>query len=91
MSKIGNYNLELQKWANDLGFSTVQEALDNGYEVLENALIKIDGQTEAHKAWLKERDGILVDLAMLSDNLPHGGEAQAAVERAIEFIKKGEV
>lgn len=33
MSKIGRVNLELQEQANELGFSTVQEALDNGYEV----------------------------------------------------------
>lgn len=33
MSKLGRVNLELQEQANELGFSTVQEALDNGYEV----------------------------------------------------------
>lgn len=38
MSKIGNYNLELQEQANELGFSTVQEALDAGYEVIERSM-----------------------------------------------------
>lgn len=38
MSKIGNLNIELQEQANELGFSTVQEALDNGYEVIQRTM-----------------------------------------------------
>lgn len=38
MSKIGRVNLELQEQANELGFSTVQEALDNGYEVIQRTM-----------------------------------------------------
>lgn len=33
MSKMSQLNLELQEQAEELGFETVQEALDNGYEV----------------------------------------------------------
>lgn len=33
MSKIGRFNMQLQEQAEELGFETVQEALDNGYEV----------------------------------------------------------
>lgn len=37
MSKIGALNLELQEQANELGYSTTQEALDNGLKVQYNA------------------------------------------------------
>ena len=39
MSKIGQVNFDLQEQAEELGFETVQEALDNGYRVFMN----IDG------------------------------------------------
>ena len=34
MSEIGKINLDLQEQANELGYSTVQEAIDAGYVVL---------------------------------------------------------
>lgn len=37
MSKMGALNLELQEQANELGYSTTQEALDNGLKVQYNA------------------------------------------------------
>lgn len=91
MSKMSNYYLDLQEQANELGFDTVEEAFDAGYEVHMGKLqLKEDEQTKAHKAWLKEKEQVLAELAMLSDNLPAGGDAQRAVEHAIEFIEKGE-
>lgn len=92
MSKIGNYYLELQEQANELGFDTVEDAFDAGYEARMGKLQpKEDEQTKAHKAWLEEKEQVLAELAMLSDNLPAGGDAQKAVEHAIEFLKKGEM
>lgn len=90
MSKIGAYNLELQEQANELGFSTVQEALDNNYEVVDGQLVKnvLAEMEMAHKAWEKEKEEVRIGLAMVSDNLPTGGEAQQAIERAIKFIKE---
>lgn len=38
MSKVGRVNLELQEEANELGFETVQEALDNGYEITQRTM-----------------------------------------------------
>lgn len=94
MSKIGDYNLELQEQANDLGFSTVQEALDNGYEVVEEALIKADGRAKAHETWLEEKKNILCRLQEALTELcsveTWGEEAQAVAD-AIEFIERGEV
>lgn len=37
MSKMGALNLELQEQANELGYSTTQEALDNGLQVQYNS------------------------------------------------------
>ena len=84
MSKLGRVNLELQEQANELGFSTVQEALDNGYEVdYENETLKAP-QEAAHKAWLKEKDEVLALLnktiyrmrcatvALHKDSVPNG-------------------
>lgn len=39
VSKMGNYNLELQEQADKLGFSTTMEALDNGFKVENNTLV----------------------------------------------------
>lgn len=92
MSKIGRVNLELQEQANELGFSTVQEALDNGYEVdYENETLK-DPQEAAHEAWLKEREEVIKGLVDCYKHL-HGfpPEVYDKILRAIEFIKKGEV
>lgn len=46
MSKIGQVNLDLQEQAEELGFESVQEALDNGYR----AFIKSDGTTRLEDA-----------------------------------------
>ena len=83
MSKIGNVNLELQEEANRLGFSTVQEALDNGYEVRQftegigdlecddivERLVKIDSEVEAHEAWLEKKRALIKKLVDARDDL----------------------
>ena len=78
MSKMGRLNFELQEQAEELGFETVQEALDNGCvvgtELFGDAprLIKpidmqklMDEQEQAHKAWLKEKEEVLKELESL--------------------------
>lgn len=42
MSKLGNINLELQDQANELGFETVQEALDHGFKIQPTARLEFD-------------------------------------------------
>ena len=89
MSRIGSYNLELQEQANELGFSTTQEALEAGC-VIEGDCDQpklVDPLTAAHNALQKEKEEVLVELGMLSDNLTNGSEAQRAVERAIKLIE----
>lgn len=91
MSKIGRVNLELQEQANELGYDTVQEALDNGCvvgtELFGDAprLVKpidmqkkLDELEEAHKAWLKEKKEVLEELDVLDTYFKEVIDATAA-------------
>lgn len=67
MSKIGNYNLEVEEelrdQLNELGFESLQDALGAGWELYEGELVKRkDELTKAHEAWLKEKKATLEDL-----------------------------
>lgn len=55
MSKIGQVNLDLQEQAEELGFESVQEALDNGYR----AFMNIDGTTKLCKFFINEEGSLL--------------------------------
>lgn len=97
MSNISRVNLDLQEQANELGFSTVQEATDNGYVVVYGVDDEAKLMTEedhqhlqAHNAWLIERETILNELRMLADvHLPNA--VRNVIGETIEFIEKGEV
>lgn len=106
MSKIGRVNLDLADQANELGFSTVSEALDNGYRIewLSDGEVELrksrkspaqktfdEEQEEAHEAWLKEKEEVIKGLVDCYKHL-HGfpPEVYDKILRAIEFIKKGE-
>lgn len=101
MSKIGQYALELQEQANELGFSTIQEALDNGYEVIEDVLTKkVDSRDalaeleKAHEAWEKEKREILGDLNQLMAGMMVSGKTLenstdlSVIHRAFRFIRE---
>lgn len=87
MSQIA---MELDEQAAELGFESLQQALDAGCEVEYGPA----GQSElveplvaAHRAWEKEKEEVRVGLAMVADNLPAGSEVQQVVERAIKFVE----
>lgn len=104
MSKIGRVNLELQEQANELGYDTVQEALDNGCVVgtelfgdaprlvkpidMQN---KLDELEEAHKAWLKEKGEVLEGLYSVYNDIDVPLDDKRFIKHAIDFIEKGEV
>ena len=94
MSKIGNYNLILQEQAEELGFSTTQEAFDNGYEVVEKQngepyltrfLSAEEEQEEAHKAWLKEKEECIHKLELTLEHVDLDDVDH--VQDAINFLK----
>ena len=97
MSNISKVNLDLQGQANELGFSTVQEAVDNGYAIVYDVDDKAKLMAEedyqhlqAHNAWLIERETILNELRMLADvHLPNA--VRDVIGETIKFIEKGEV
>lgn len=96
MSRIGEYNLELQEQANELGFESVQEALDNGYEVVGRKLVeKKDEQTQAHEAWLKRKEVVVGDLRNLLLGMHAAGKSNTTdydiVSNALTFILEGEM
>ena len=87
--------IQLQERAEDLGFSTITEALDAGYHEVQDlvtgifTLEKLDEQEKAHEAWLKERDEVLEELKQLHEHLTMlGYDALAeSVYKAINFIR----
>lgn len=92
---MGARVMALQEQAEELGFSTIQDAIDAGYEVAYKAsgdhqLYKPDEQELAHRAWLEEKREVLNDLDIVahSDSVPF--EHKEIVKHAIEFIRKGE-
>ena len=94
MSKMSMIHAELMEQCARLGFQDLGEAEQAGYGVdWQNAkLIKVeDEQDKAHEAWLKERDEVLEGLNEMCAGAVQGGYEQKILERAIEFIKKGEV
>lgn len=106
MSKIGQVNLDLQEQAEELGFETVQEALDNGYRVF----IKSDGTSElsnrkttpvdihaelaameqAHKDYLRRRQIIIDKLEMLRNDTPYQ-VYKDTLQEAIDFLREKEI
>ena len=97
MSKIGQVNFDLQEQAEELGFESVQEALDNNYF----AILEKDGKSrlvpkdewelqKAHEAWCAKRDTIIDKLEMLINDTPYKID-EDTLKEAIEFIKEGEV
>lgn len=79
--------IQLQESAEDLGFGTIQQALDNGYHEVQDlvsgtfSLKKLDDLAElneAHEAWEKEKArlldslrGVQEDIAGWLDNKDH--------------------
>lgn len=98
MSKMSQLAMELDEQAVELGFRDREDAMDNGYEVMSDGtfarLVNTETeQEEAHNAWLKERDAVLADLEELRSGFVEGGYQDEidAVNRVIDFIKRGEV
>ena len=91
--------IQLQERAEELGFSTITEALYAGYHEVQDlvagtfTLEKIDEQEKAHEAWLKEREEVLEEQRRLHDHLMELGYDSLAesVFKAIDFIEKGEM
>lgn len=76
MSKSGSLYMKLEEQAISLGFCDVDEAINNGYEIVGTELKPtIDLlRTRAHEEWLKEKEDSIKKL-----------------KAVIKFIEEGEV
>lgn len=97
--------IQLQECAEELGFSTIQDALDagyvEGYDLVGNKarLVKpldfskaLEEQEKAHEAWLEERDALLKDLREQEQMARESYEVDhTVIKHAIDFIEKGEM
>lgn len=97
MSRMNKVNLDLQEQANELGFSTVQSAIDNGCRLMydHNGLANLYQSDEAamldaHQAWLVEKETIINKLEMLIQDT-NIQVYKDTLREAIDFIEKGEV
>lgn len=81
----------LQENAEELGFGTIQEALDGGYNEMQDLvngtfrLEKVDEQEKAHEAWLEEQQIVLGGLMNL---MVHKVYDHDIIERAYKFVKE---
>lgn len=96
MSKMSQLHAELSEQAYELGFESLGEAEQAGYGVDWNRGRLVDGRELAHEAWLKERDEVLesIDNAIYHNrklNDDKGTYEQTVLQRAKDFIKKGEI
>lgn len=97
MSKMDKVNLDLQEQANELGFSTVQSAIDNGCRLVYDPtgwanLCQSEeaAMLDAHQAWLVEKETIINKLEMLIQDT-NIQVYKDTLREAIDFIEKGEV
>lgn len=91
--------IQLQENAEELGFRTIQEALDNGYNEVQDLvngtfkLEKVDEQEEAHEAWLRERDEVLSIIESVKEDIVElngGNNEHVAIDelnRVIDFVE----
>lgn len=96
MSKIkSELVMPLQEQAEDLGFSTVQDALDNGYHVVEDLVtgeatlkeLSVDEQYElAHEAWLNEKQILIHEVEMLINDTPYQ-VYQDTLRKVVKFLE----
>lgn len=97
MSKMSQLHAELTSQAYELGYTTLEDAFNDGWEVDYDQLRLrkvVDIQEEAHRAWLKEREDIYKRLSELYNELVYidiDEEYLATINDTIDFIKKGEI
>lgn len=93
MSKMSQLHAELTEQAARLGFESIEEAEAHGYVVDYESHELVDGQEQAHKDWLEERDATLRALYEVHARAMDESRLADAciIKDTINFIKKGEI
>ena len=90
MSETSRLYLELQEQANALGFESVEEATDSGYEIVGDQLVKSveTEMLEAHADWEMKKKEVVKGLKECRDGVYHYYKSdQQVLQEAIDFIE----
>lgn len=88
---MSQLHAELSVQAMELGYSSLENAIDNGYVVdYENATL-VDGHEQAHKDYLKRKEKILGELISVYNDMDVPKDYKTYLKNAIDFIKGGEI
>ena len=91
MSKMSQLHAMLTEQAYELGYKSLEEALNDGWvvdyetQILTRKEYEKDEQEEAHKAWLKEKEECIRKLELTLENVDLDDVDN--VQNAIDFIK----
>lgn len=91
MSKMSQLHAELSEQASELGFQSIEEAEANGYGIDYEKGVLVDGRELAHEDWLRERKEVLAGLESCLATSECSPACDIDIQRAIDFIKKGEI
>ena len=80
----------LSEKAYELGYSSLENAMADGYVVdYENETL-VDGRELAHKDYLKRKEKILGELISVYNDIDVPKDYKTYLKHAIDFIKEGE-
>lgn len=97
MSKIGRANLDLQEQAEELGFESVQEALDNHFVAMycPDGQVKLVSDVEyemqkAHDKYVAKKTLLIDELEMFVQVVGNTA-GKELINEVIEFLKEKEI
>ena len=97
MSKMSWAHAELSERASELGFESIEQAKQNGYQIVYKngdlvlMLDPLKAQEVAHRDYLKRKEKILDELRDLRDAYRGVENTEDVLDRTITFIEEGEI
>ena len=90
MSKLNEYAIELDEQAGEMGFESLQQALQAGCEVEygKDTVELLDPLEAAHRAWEKEKADVLEGLSHLLNIYKEVKPDEDIIKKAIKIIKE---
>ena len=91
MSKMSQLHAELTEKACELGYSSLENAMADGYVVDYENVTLVDGREQAHEDYLKRKEKILGELISVYNDIDVPKDYKTYLKHAIDFIKEGEI
>lgn len=90
MSKLNEYAIELDEQAGEMGFESLQQALQAGCEVEygKDTAELLEPLEAAHRAWEKEKTDVLEGLSHLLNIYKEVKPDEDIIKKAIKIIKE---